>query len=353
MFYFDYSKGKGTKHLMNTTTVFSGFYRRRRQYFLKMLVMTVILLCLMGLHLTIGAKNYSLLQVLQVLLGAEVPGAGYLIWNLRLPRLLAGIFCGIAFGVAGNTFQTLLQNPLASPDIIGVSSGSTVAAVFGILFLHANRGLVSVMAVASGLLTSLLIYKIAYTGTYSKARLILTGIGVQAFFTALINWMVMNAAEYDVPTAMRWMTGNLNGLSTDAIPALCVVVTLTTICIAAYRNSLRGLELGDTYATILGIRVNASRILLIVCAVVLIAAATSVAGPIASVAFLSGPIATKICGKNQTNTISSGLMGAILVLAADFAGQNLLPTRYPVGVITGLLGAPYLLYLLISMNKGE
>ena len=90
---------------------------------------------------------------------------------------------------------------------------------------------------------------------------------------------------------------------------------------------------------------------LIICSVLLIAFATSISGPIASIAFLSGPIAAKICGRNQSNILSAGLVGAILVLGGDFIGQNLLSTRYPVGVITGILGAPYLIYLLISQNE--
>ena len=320
---------------MHKMDVFDGARIRRKKYIVTIFIFILIIAALVALTLTFGTKTH------------------YILMKLRLPRIIAAILCGLAFGVAGNTFQTLLGNPLASPDIIGVSSGSTVAAVYGILFLHANRGVVSLMAVLAGLLTAVLIYRVAYNGAYSTTRLILTGIGVQAFFTALINWMVMRAAEYDVPTAMRWMTGNLSELSTDAIPILLVIVTVTVLIIAGLRNSLRGLELGDAYATILGIKVNVARIALIICSVVLIAFATAVSGPISSIAFLSGPIATRICGKNHTNTLSAGLMGAIIVLASDFVGQNLLPTRYPVGVITGLLGAPYLLYLLISINRGE
>ncbi len=331
-----------------------GIEKRKKRYNLILCIILLMLLSLICINMTLGTNaTYPLSDVFKVIMGQDGIKGAYIIKNLRLPRTVAAVFCGIAFGVAGNTFQTLLRNPLASPDIIGVSTGSTVASVYGILYLHASNGVVSVMALISGLAAAGAIYWIATKGGYSGARLILTGIGAQAFFTALINWMVLKGAEYDVPSAMRWMTGNLNDIKSDGLPLLIFVVIITTGGIMFMGNILKGLELGDAYATVLGINVNLSRIIIIILAVVLIAFATSVTGPISSIAFLSGPIATRICGKRQTNTVSAGLVGACIVLAADFMGQNLLPTRYPVGVITGILGAPYLLYLLININKGE
>ncbi|MCR5771947.1 MAG: iron ABC transporter permease [Butyrivibrio sp.] len=335
---------------MNTTTnICSGIQKRKLTYLMIISVMLILVAGLTCLNLTIGEKNYSILEVLNMIISKS---DNYIVMKLRLPRTLAAIFCGMAFGIAGNTFQTLLGNPLASPDIIGVSSGSTVAAVYCILFLNLNRGIVSLLAVIAGLVAALLIYKISNTDGYSANRLILTGIGAQAFFTALINWMIMKAAEYDVATAMRWMTGNLNGITVDSLPFLIIIVLISLIIMSNLRNALRSLELGEAYATILGVRTDFIRTILIICSVCLIAFATAISGPISSIAFLSGPIATRICGKSQTNLASSALTGAILVLAGDFIGQNILPTRYPVGIITGILGAPYLIYLLISQNKG-
>lgn len=317
-----------------TNDVFIGMRKRKKQYIVSIIIMAIVLALLIYLCLTFGETS------------------GFIITQLRLPRTLAAVFCGMAFAIAGNTFQSLLNNPLASPDIIGVSSGSTVAAVFSILFLNLNRGLVSFISVLSGIFSAFIIYKIAYKDGYSAGRLILTGLGAQAFFNALINWMVMKASEYDVPTAMRWMSGNLNGITIDSLPLLIIVVLITICVIGILGNSLNVMELGENYATVLGVNVNITRTMLILCSVILIAFATSISGPIASISFLSGPIARRLCSSNQTNIISSGLIGAILVLASDFIGQFLLPTRYPVGIITGLLGAPYLVYLLIKQNKG-
>ncbi|MBR1849334.1 MAG: iron ABC transporter permease [Lachnospiraceae bacterium] len=330
----------------------SGLKKRRITYFVCLCFLCLLLLLLITLNMTQGQKTYSLAEVFRSLFSPEESTSIYIVNKLRFPRTMAAIFCGMAFGIAGNTFQTLLGNPLASPDIVGVSSGSAVAAVFCLLVLHTNRGMVSLMAVLFGLATATLLYLLSYQNGYSTTRLILTGIGTQAFFSALINWMVMKAAEYDVPTAMRWMTGNLNELSPDALPWLYILVPICILCIGFMTNHMKALELGDTYATILGLSVKKVRILLIGLAVLLLAIATSVSGPIAAVSFLAGPIASRLCGKNYSNTLSSGLTGAILVLLADFVGQNLTPTRYPVGIITGLLGAPYLIYLLIRFGKG-
>ncbi|PHU34589.1 FecCD family ABC transporter permease [Pseudobutyrivibrio ruminis] len=336
---------------MKNNSLFDGVKSRRKKYILCLVALAVIVLFLFCLNMTIGEKNFTLLQVINTLTGRSTAGS-YIITKLRLPRSLAAIFSGIAFGVAGNIFQTLLRNPLASPDIIGVSSGSTAAAVYCILFLNMNRGLVSIVAVVAGVLTSVLIYRIAFINSFSANRLILVGIGAQSIFTAFISWMIMTASEYDVPTAMRWMNGNLNGIVTDSLPLLIIVVFTCLAAIICLRHPMVSLTLGDSYATILGIHVNLVRTALIVLSVVLIAFATAITGPIASIAFLSGPIAKRICGHNQANILSSGLVGAILVLAGDFVGQHLLYTRFPVGVITGLLGGPYLIYILVKQNKG-
>ncbi|WP_044913736.1 FecCD family ABC transporter permease [Butyrivibrio sp. WCE2006] len=336
---------------MNTySKSLSGVKRRKSKYILTALILLTIVIALCIINLCIGEKNYSFLQVLKTITGVSKEGT-YIIAKLRFPRMLTAVLCGIAFGVAGNIFQTLLNNPLASPDIIGVSQGSTVAAVYCILFLNLNRNIVSVISVVAGILVAVLIYRISYLDKFSSGRLILVGIGFQAFFTALINWMVMKAAEYDVPTAMRWMNGNLNGIVTDSLPLLALVVIICLGTIIVLNHAMQSLVLGEQFAIILGVRVNFVRTLLMVCSVILIAFSTAISGPISSIAFLSGPIAGKICGRSHSNIVTSGLIGAILVLGGDFIGQNLLFTRYPVGVITGILGAPYLIYLLISQRK--
>ena len=343
---------KQTKNQLSTIT--DGYRKRQRRYVftaLTLLFLTFALACIMMIY---GNTIYSPKTVLKVLSGEDVEGAVFTIRTLRLPRMLTAILCGLAFGMAGNTFQQLLGNPLASPDIIGVTSGASVAAVFGILVLKLNGGTVSLMAVFSGLLVSVLIYFLSQGGSFSNARLILTGIGMQAFLSAVISWMLLKASEYDVANALRWLSGSLNGVKLENVPRLALVVFGAGGAILLLNRQLSMLQLGEAHAVTLGVNVRRIRLTLILLALLLVAFATSVTGPVASVAFLSGPIATRLSGNGKNGMLTSALTGSTLVLASDLIGQFALPSRYPVGVVTGILGAPYLLFLLLQMNdKGE
>lgn len=213
--------------------------------------------------------------------------------------------------------------------------------------------MVSILAVLSGLLVSIAIYFLAQGDGFSNGKLILTGIGMQAFLNALISWMLLKASEYDVSSALRWLSGSLNGVSMEQIPRLMVVVLFSSGAIFFLNRHLEILQLGEAHARVLGVRITLVRLGLILCALLLIAFATSVTGPIASVAFLAGPIAARISGGGKSNLMTSALTGCVLVMASDLIGQYAFPSRYPVGVVTGILGAPYLIYLLIRMNRTE
>lgn len=335
-------------------TAASGCRRRRKQYISAAAALLLLMFLLAVFMMTYGNTVYTPGTVISVLMGNHIKGASFTLLTLRLPRLLAAILCGAAFGMAGNTFQKLLGNPLASPDIIGVSSGASTAAVFGSLVLGLSGNAVSFLAVAFGLLVSMLLYVLSRNGGFSGGRLILTGIGMQALLNAAISWMLLRASEYDVPGALRWLSGSLNGIGMDRIPGLAAAVLTAGTAVLLLSRYLMILELGEAYAITLGVKIGLIRLLLILFSLLLIAFATAVTGPIASVAFLSGPVAARISGSSGSNTAVSALTGSVLVLASDLAGQFALPSRYPAGVITGILGAPYLLFLLLRMNrKGE
>lgn len=335
----------------NSILIKHAYYKRRARAIIANVSLIAIVLCICIMMLLYGNTNYSLDVVIRVLRGENIQGANFAIATLRLPRMLSGLLVGIAFGIAGNTFQTMLRNPLASPDIIGVTSGSSVAAVFCILVLGLSGPAVSIISVISGLLVSMLIYLLSKDISFSGSRLILIGIGIQAMLQAAISFLLLKASQYDVPGAMRWLSGSLNGMTMKYIPTLFIVVMVFGIISLLFTKYLQVLELGDEFATTLGIRLNLVRIILILSAVFLIAFATSTTGPIAFVAFLAGPIASKIVGRGSSNVLASGLVGALLVLSSDMIGQYVFSTRFPVGVITGILGAPYMLFLLICINR--
>lgn len=342
------------KQDISPSAITAGYLKRQRRYILTTGILLLLTLSLAAVMMLYGNTIYSPETVLRVLSGTDAGGAAFTIRTLRFPRMLTAILCGMAFGLSGNTFQQLLGNPLASPDIIGVTSGASVAAVFGILILKLDYGIVAVMAVFSGLLVSALIYFLSHKNGFSNTRLILTGIGMQAFLNSIISWMLLKASEYDVASALRWLSGSLNGVKMDTVPALAAVVFTAGLGILLLSRHLLILQLGEAHAVTLGIPVSITRLLLILLALVLTAFAASVTGPIASVAFLSGPIAARISGRGRSSMLADSLTGSILILISDLVGQFTLPSRYPVGVITGILGAPYLLFLLLRINhKGD
>ncbi|MHB8131874.1 MAG: FecCD family ABC transporter permease [Mobilitalea sp.] len=335
----------------NLDIIKKGYFRRRFRWMTVTILLVVITLILSGAMLILGNTRYPLTVVFRVLFGEQLQGASFAIGTLRLPRMLSGLLVGIAFGMAGNTFQTMLRNPLASPDIIGVTSGSSVAAVFCILILKISGNVVSLAAVLSGLFVAALIYVLSKGGSFSGGRLILIGLGIQAMLNAVISFLLLRASQYDVPAALRWLSGSLNGMQMKNIPGLFFVVVIFGFVIILLGKHLKILELGEQSAITLGLKTDQTRLLLILSSVFLIAFATAVTGPIAFVAFLAGPIAGRLVGTGNPNVIPAGLVGASLVLGADIIGQFAFDIRFPVGIITGILGAPYLLFLLIRMNR--
>lgn len=329
----------------------AGRLRRARRSVIAIATLTMLLFALIAAMLMLGNTIYPVSDVLSVMAGHDVPGASFTVGTLRIPRAITGALAGIAFGIAGTTFQTMLRNPLASPDVIGITSGASAAAMLALIGLHWSTTVTMFFALAAGIGTAAVIYLMARGGESTGGRLILIGIGIGAMLDAVVAFLVQRAAEWDVAVAMRWLTGSLNGSRWDAIPPLAIAVALLLPVVIVLSRDLHALELGDASATALGVRVDRSRVLLVITAVALACFATATTGPIAFVAFLSGPIAARFVGAGTSLVVPAALTGACLVLAADLLGQFAFDTKFPVGVITGILGAPYLLYLLIRTSR--
>ncbi|MAC78427.1 MAG: ABC transporter permease [Rhodobacteraceae bacterium] len=326
--------------------------RRHRARRLRLVgLLLAVITALIALTLTLGQSFTPPAIVLRVLSGQDMPGASFTILDLRLPRAVLAVLAGLCFGLGGVSFQTMLGNPLASPDIIGISSGAGAAAVFAIVILSLSGTTVSVIAVAAGLGVALLIYLLSWQQGVAGARLILVGIAISAMLQSVTAWILTQAPSWSLQEALRWMTGSINGATlSQALPLLIALLVFATLLLAQSRN-LEALRLGDDTAAGLGVRTGRTRIVVICSAVALVAFATAATGPIAFVAFLSGPIATRLTRTGAAPLIPAACIGAILVLGADYAGQFLLPDRYPVGVVTGVLGAPYLIYLVIREGR--
>lgn len=319
-------------------------------------ILAVLAACLLAgvvLTLMLGQSFTPLTTVLRILGGAEVPGASFTVRELRLPRAVVAVLAGACFGLGGVAFQTLLRNPLASPDIIGISTGASTGAVFAIVVLSLSGTAVSIIAIAAGLGVALLIYGLSWQQGVTGARLILIGIGLAAMLQSVTAYLLMRAPSWSLQEALRWMAGSLNGVQLEqALPLFIALLLFGGLLLSRHRD-LETLRMGDDIAVGLGVRLALTRITVVITAVALVAFATAVTGPIAFVAFLSGPIAARLVGRNGSLLIPSALVGALLVLLADYAGQFLLPARYPVGIVTGVLGAPYLVYLITRDNKSR
>lgn len=339
---------------MSTTTleaVTRGRVRRTRRRHVVLTVLTVGIVAAFAVSLMAGRTFYPPADVLAVIAGENVPGATFTVGTLRLPRAVLAALAGACFGLGGVTFQTMLRNPLASPDIIGISSGASAAAAFAIVTLQLDEVGVSVFAIVAGLAVALVIYTLSFKDGVAGARLVLIGIGIAAMLDSLTAYVLSQAAEWDLQAAMRWLTGSLNGATwQETVPVAVAMTVLVPLLLSQTRN-LAMMQMGDDTAAALGVRVERTRILVIVAAVGLIAFATAATGPIAFVAFLAGPIAARIVGPAGSLLVPAALVGSLLVLVADFIGQFAFDTRYPVGVVTGVLGAPYLIYLLIRTNR--
>lgn len=334
--------------------IMEGRRLRRRRFMVVTIMLAVLAFVLCCAMLLLGNTIYSVQDVIRALTGEQLKGVSFAVNTIRLPRMLTGLFAGFAFGIAGYTFQTMLRNPLANPNVIGITSGSSAAAVFCIVSLHASGAVVSAASVAAGLVTVIIIYLLSRGKVFSIGRLILIGIGIQAMLDAFISYMMLISAEQDLPAVIRWLAGSLNGSQLDELPPLVIAVLIGTPILLALSKHLDILELGEQTATSLGVSTDRSRILMIVASVCMIAIATATTGPIAFVSFLAGPIAKRLVGIGFSGLIPAGLVGVNLVLASDLIGQFAFTYRFPVGIITGLLGAPYLIFLLIRMNrKGE
>jgi iron complex transport system permease protein len=332
-------------------TVARGRAGRLARHRRSVIVLSAIIVVVFAVSLMVGKTFYTPAEVMGVILGQDVAGATFTVGRLRLPRAVLAVLAGLCFGLGGVTFQTMLRNPLASPDIIGISSGASAAAAFAIVTLSLGGAGVSAFAIAVGLIVALLVYSLSYRGGVAGTRLILIGIGMAAMLDSVTAYVLSQAAQWDLQEATRWLTGSLNGSSwTEALPVLLALAVLGPLLLAQSRG-LSVTQLGDDTASALGVRVERTRLVVIVTAVGLISFATAATGPIAFVAFLAGPIAARIVGPGRSLLVPAALVGALLVLVADFCGQYAFGARFPVGVVTGVLGAPYLIYLIIRSNR--
>ncbi|NEB78632.1 iron chelate uptake ABC transporter family permease subunit [Streptomyces sp. SID14478] len=302
----------------------------------------------------IGTGDFPIpaVDVLRSLAGNGNAGQDFIINDLRLPRVLVGLLVGGALGLSGALFQSISRNALGSPDVLGVGQGSTAGALVMIVLFGGSAAQVSLGALVGGLVTGVAIYLLAWKGGVHGYRLVLVGIGVNAFVLAVNGYLLTKADFVDAARATVWMTGSLNGRDWTQVWPLLILFAVLVPVVAAYGRPLRMLEMGDDSAGALGIRVERTRLLLLVSSVLLMAAATAAAGPVAFVALTAPQIARRLTKSPGPNLMASTWLGATLLIVADLVSQRMFGAdQLPVGVVTGVVGGVYLLWLLVTERK--
>ncbi|WNM34227.1 iron chelate uptake ABC transporter family permease subunit [Streptomyces sp. Li-HN-5-11] len=291
-------------------------------------------------------------DVLRTLTGNGSRVQEFVVRELRLPRVLVGLLVGACLGLGGALFQSVSRNPLGSPEVLGLSQGATAGALVVIVLFSGGATAVTLGALVGGLATGLAIYLLAWKRGVHGYRLVLVGIGVSAVVTAVNGYLLTKADFTDAARAVVWMTGSLNGRDWTQVGPLALLCALLVPLVLANARGLRMLEMGDDVAYALGVRVERVRLLLMVSAVLLTAAATAAAGPIAFVALTAPQLARRLTRSPGPNLVPSLCMGAALLVTADWASQRAFGAdQLPVGVVTGVLGGLYLLWLLVTERR--
>lgn len=306
---------------------------------------------------SVGDVAVPLRDVVPALLGRGERGAVLVVRDFRLPRVLVGLLVGAAFGLAGAITSSVARNPLATPDVLGVTSGAGTAAV-AVLVLDLPVPL-HLAALGGGTAVALLVGGLAWRTGLDGPRLVLVGVALTAGSSAATSYLLVRGDRTDAQQAVVWLTGSLNGRGYEHLRPLALAVAVLLPLALLLGRSLGTLRLGDDLARGLGTRVAAARAGLVAVAVALAAVGTAGAGPIAFVALVAPQVALRLARTPGPPLAASAALGGLLVVAADLLARQGLAllgqdsTELPVGAVTAVLGAPVLLGLLRRSARGR
>ncbi|MEV6976899.1 iron chelate uptake ABC transporter family permease subunit [Kitasatospora sp. NPDC093806] len=325
-------------------------YRPRAVLAVTACVLTALALAVV----TLGSGDYPLGpdEVIRALTGGGDPAADFIVNELRLPRVATALLTGGALALSGAVLQALVRNPLGSPDILGLTQGAATGAL---LAVTAGAGSLALAggAVVGGVGAGALIWALAHRGGVAGPRLVLVGIGVAAVLTGVNGYLLTRVKLMEAARALLWLTGSLDGRGwDDALPLLVLLAVLLPVVLLACGPGLRMLEMGDDTALGLGVPVARIRLTLLAAAVLLASVAAAAAGPVSFVALTAPQLARRLTRSPGPNLLASVAMGAALLVAADLAAQHAFGERQlPVGVVTGVLGGGYLVWLLATQRR--
>lgn len=319
---------------------------------LLLLLAASLLLSLVSLSL--GSIRVPLPEVIQSLFGGGEQQFAMIIMQFRLPRVLAALLVGAALAVAGALLQGIIRNPLASPDVLGVTGGASVSVVaFMTLAAGMSIHLIPFVAIAGAGITAALNYVLAWRRGVSPYRLVMIGIGISTATAALTTFLLISGPAYLAPQVLNWTTGSLYGTNWTYIGMLWPWIALFLPLALLFARELDVQALGEETALGLGSRLQRSRLLMLAISVALAGAAVGVAGSLSFIGLIAPHMARRLVGHSYRAVLpAAALCGAILLLAADLAGRLLFqPLDIPAGVFTAGIGAPFFMYLLMRRRR--
>ena len=344
---------------MTKPTQLAAFQKRRTRRIVLFCVMAVLLTATCIYSITVGQYELDLRELWPILKAGPLAATDLdssVIWQIRLPRLVLGLFVGAALGLGGALMQAVFSNPLAEPSIIGVTSGAGVGAAFAIVFGAGILGSWSVPASAfvAGVLTTLLVYQLSRTsGKVQVLNLVLVGIAANAIAGAAISMLVFLAPTTAREQIIFWQMGTLAGANWDHTGIVAIIVTIATVAAMFLGKKLDLLALGDTAASHVGLNVQRVRIVAIALSTLLTAAAVSFAGIITFVGLVIPHIVRTVAGpSNRILLPASAIGGALLIGSSDILARTLIPfADLPIGIFTALIGGPTFFFLLRQMIR--
>ncbi|MDM7885103.1 MULTISPECIES: FecCD family ABC transporter permease [Curtobacterium] len=318
---------------------------RREVTVLGAVLLLLVALVLVGLG--VGEIPLSPLQVAGALVGHGDTVSDFVVGQLRGPRVAGAVLVGAALGAAGGIVQSVVRNPIASPDVIGITSGASASGLTAIVLFGASGGALFGSVVVGAVLVSVVIAALSWRRGITGNRVVLVGIGVAAICLSITGWMLTSGTVQQAGTALLWLSGSLNAVDRTLVGVLGVAVVVLLAAALVQSRRLTVLALGDEVAAALGLRPDRAKVLLLLTAVCLTAGAVATAGPVAFVALMAAPVARRLVGNGRVALGAVAAVGAVITLASDLLAQFAIPgNALPVGVVTGVVGAPYLLWLL-------
>lgn len=348
-------------NMINIRNKFFSFLFNKRS-FIVLIVALILLVSSLLISLTLGDRYISIPRVLSVIFGEGIKIDELFVQSFRMPRTLIALLAGLSLAIAGAILQGLVRNPLASPDILGITGGAGAAVVLFLAIFSDDRTnalTVSIkwlpLAAFIGALISLIVvYGLAYkNGELKPLRLVLVGVGFSALAQATTSFFMLIGPIFRATEANMWLTGSVYGANWEQVKISFIWTVSFTIIAFLFTRHLNTQQLGDEVSTSLGVNVEKNRLILLFISTALVAGAVAFAGAIAFVGLIAPHIARKIVGASYGALIPlSGMIGAIMVIVADTIGRTVfLPIQIPAGVFTAVIGAPYFIYLLFKTGK--